>query len=333
MADMLERSSREFTHRGAFGLAMSDIVDHVVDRTHEAWADGRHMIALLDADVADASAGRLGSSAADVDFRPQAWLSTRSAAAIIATCRDRSSPEARPGPLAMLTQPPAVADDADPMFWHRAERQIESDLAGMPVDLVCLFDVTSSTPSHLHAARVSHPVLIVDGADCTNPDFRPYDELFPPYLLPSADDLGAPDGVTGFGPFAASAVKRWLYAQSQATGSRNDLIEDLAIVVSEAVTTSWETDQDHTVDPGAGADHWPHLPLVRVKLWRRGQVIVCEVATRTPLPSLSPLSPPDDHRLRMLWFAEKVSGQITVAVHDGGLGSEGSRIRIRAQCS
>ncbi len=33
----------------------------------------------------------------------------------------------------------------------------------------------------------------------------------------------------------------------------------------------------------------------------------------------------------MLWFAEKVSGQITVAVHDGGPGSQGSRIRIRAQ--
>jgi hypothetical protein len=333
MAEMLERPSREFTHRGAFGSAMSDIVDHVVDRTHEAWARGRHMIALLDADVANASADRLGSSAADVDFRPQAWLGTRSAPAIIATCRDRSHHVAGPGPLAMLTQPPAATHDADPMFWHRAERQIESDLAGMPVDLVCLFDVTSSTPSHLHAARVSHPVLIVDGVDCTNPDFRPYDELFPPYRLPSTDDLGPPDVVTGFGPFAASAVKRWLYAQSKAAGSGNDLLEDLAIVVNEAVTTSWETAQDCTVDPGAAHDHWPHLPLVRVKLWFSGQDIVCEVATRTPLPSLSPLSPPDDHRLRMLWFAEKVSGQITVAVHDGGPGSEGSRIRIRAQRS
>jgi hypothetical protein len=33
----------------------------------------------------------------------------------------------------------------------------------------------------------------------------------------------------------------------------------------------------------------------------------------------------------MLWFAEKVSGQITVSVHDAAANSTGSRIRIRAQ--
>jgi hypothetical protein len=329
--EMAEQFMSAFTHRGAFGSAMSDIVDQVVDRTHEAWAHGRHMIALLEPEVRDASAGRLGTSAADVDFRPQAWLSTRSAPAIIATCRPRSPQPTGLGPLAMLTQPPASTKDADVALWHLAERRIESDLAGMPVALVCLFDLTSRTPSYLHVARVTHPVLIVDGVDCPNPDFRPHDELFPPYHLPSADALGVPDAMTGFGPFAATAVKRWLYAQTDSTGSRDDLIEDLSIVVNEAVTTSWETDQEETVDPGDEAGPWPHLPLVAVKVWCRGRAIVCEVATRAPLPSLSPLCPPDDHRLRMLWFAEKVSGQITVAVHDGGPGSRGSRIRIRAE--
>jgi hypothetical protein len=330
MAELDQRSSPEFTHRATFGTALSDIVDQVVDRAHEAWAAGRHMIALLDADVQDASAGRLGSSAAAVDFRPQAWLATRSAPAIIATCRDGGARPERREPLAMLTQPPSSEKDSDATFWHRAERRIENDLAGMPVDLVCIFDTVSSTPSHLHMARVTHPVLIVNGVDCPNPDFRPYDELFPPYHLQAADDLGPADEVSGFGPFASSAVKQWLHGGTVVAHVQKDLIDDLALVVNEAITTIWETDQDQTVEHRDLADHWPHLPLVRVQLWRSPTAIVCDVTTRTPLPSLSPISPPDDHRLRMLWFAEKVSGQITVSVHDAVPGGTGSRIRIRA---
>jgi hypothetical protein len=310
---------------------MTEIVDQVVDRAREASAQGRHMIALLAADVQDASVGRLGSSAAEVDFRPQAWLATRSAPAIIATCRDGTARRWGNEPLAMLTQPPSSTTDEDATFWHRAERRIETDLAGLPVDLVCMFDAMSSSPSHLHMARVTHPVLIVDGVDCPNPDFRPYDELFPPYHLHSADDLGPPDDVAGFGPFAASAVKRWLAAKAVGAGVQRDLVDDLALVVNEAVTTIWETDQEQTVDHPDLADRWPHLPLVRVQLWCTASAVVCELSTRTPLPPLSPLSPPDDHRLRMLWFAEKVSGQITVSVHDAAANTTGSRIRIRAQ--
>jgi hypothetical protein len=329
MVELAEQSAPPFTHRAAFGSAKGDLVDQVVDRAHEAWAQGRHMIALLDADVRDASAGRLGPTAAEVDFRPQAWLATRSAPAIIATCRDRT-----PGPdgaLAMLTQPPSSTTDSDATFWLRAERRIESDLAGMPVDLVCMFDTVSSTPSHLHIARVTHPVLIVDGVNCANPDFRPYDELFPPYRLRAADELGPADEVVGFGPFPAPAVKRWLHEETAGAGLSDDLVEDFALVLNEAITTIWETDQDHTVTHVGLTGDWPHLPLVRVQLWRSDTAIICEVVTRTPLPPLSPLSPPDDQRLRMLWFAEKVSGQITVSVHDAGPDAHGSRIRIRAQ--
>jgi hypothetical protein len=330
MAELDPRPSPRFTHRAAFGSALSDMVDQVVDRAHEALASGRHMIALLDADVQYASAGRLGSSAAAVDFRPQAWLATRSAPAIIATCRDRTPHRAGAKPLAMLTQPPSSTRDADATVWHRTERRIETDLAEMPVDLVCIFDTVSSTPSHLHMARVTHPVLIVNGVDCPNPDFRPYDELFPPYHLRAADDLGPADEVTGFGPFAAMAVKRWLHGLITIDPAHKDHLNDLALVVNEAITTIWETDQNETVRHPSLGDHWPHLPLVRVQLWCSETAIVCDVCTRTPLPSLSPLSPPDDQRLRMLWFAEKVSNQITVSVHDAAAGSSGSRIRIRA---
>jgi hypothetical protein len=333
MVDLAERSASPFTHRAAFGSAKGDLVDQVVDRTRQAWAQGRHMIALLDADVRDASAGRLGPSAADVDFRPQAWLTTRSAPAIIATCRDGTGGGQGRGALAMLTQPPSSETDSDATFWLRAERRIESDLAGMPVDLVCIFNTLSSTPSTLHIARVTHPVVIVNGVDCPNPDFRPYDELFPPYQLRSGDALGPADEVTGFGPFAAAAVKHWLHTQTAAAGLQHDLVEDLALVLNEAVTTIWETDQDQTVVREDLADRWPHLPLVRVQLWRGDDIITCEVVTRTPLPTLSPLSPPDDQRLRMLWFAEKVSGQITVSIHDAAPEFSGSRIRIRAQRS
>jgi hypothetical protein len=302
----------------------------VVDRASEARAHGRHLIALVDADVRNASAGRLGANAVEVDFRPQAWLATHSAPAIIATCRDRT-PRAD-GALAILTQPPSPATASDATFWLRAERRIESDLAGMPVDLVCIYDTVSSPPSHLHIARVTHPVLIVDGVNCPNPDFRPYHELFPPYRLRRVDDLGPADDVAGFGPFAAPAVKRWLQAQTAvAEGGHDDLLEDLALVVNEAITTIWEADQDRTVTHGEVADNWPHLPLVRVQLWRSDTAIVCEVVTRTTLPPISPLSPPDDHRLRMLWFAEKVSAQITVSVHDAGPDTPGSRIRVRAE--
>jgi hypothetical protein len=320
-----------FTHRAAFGSALTDLVDQVVDRANEAKAAGRHLIALLDVDVQDATAGRLGDSAADVDFRPQAWLATRSAPAIIATCR---VPEARPGdrePLALVTQPPTSSNDPDAAFWHRAERQLEEDLAGMPVDVVCMFDTESSTPSHLHMARVSHPVLVVNGVNCPNPDFRPYDELFPPYRLRPDDDLGLADDMVGFGPFAAAAVKRWL--DEQAADVSPDLVDDLALVVNEAVTTVWEIDQRETVSCAELGDHWPHLPLVRARLWRAESAIICEVSSRTSLPSLSPLSAPDDPRLRMLWFAEKVSCQIGVSIHDAGSDSEGSRIRIRGQRS
>ena len=319
-----------FVHRGAFYSSTDDVVEQVVDRTREAWSRGRHMIALLDSEVETALAERLGSDASDVDFRPQAWLATRSAPAIIATCLGRGSDLVAHEPLAMLTQSPLASKDSDEAAWYHSERQLATDLAARAVDLVCMFDAVASTESHLHTARVSHPVLIVDGVDCPNPDFRPYDELFPPYELASSDDLGSPDQVVGFGPYANVAVKHWLANEAASSGLRGDVVDDLTLVVNEAVTTSWETGYDQTVQSPVSSDEWPQLPLTRVHLWRRSEEIVCEVYTRRPLAALSPLSLPHDERLRMLWFAEKVSSQISVSVHDGTPYSAGSRIRIRA---
>ena len=319
-----------FVHRGAFYSSTDDVVEQVVDRTREAWSRGRHMIALLDSEVESASAERLGSYASDVDFRPQAWLATRSAPAIIATCLGRGSNMVAHEPLAMLTQSPPASKDSDEAYWYHSERQLAMDLAARAVDLVCMFDAVASTESHLHTARVSHPVLIVDGVDCPNPDFRPYDELFPAYELADLDDLGSPDQVVGFGPYANVAVKQWLSSQAASTGLRGDVVDDLALVVNEAVTTSWETGYDQSVQSPVASGDWPQLPLTRVHLWRQTEAMVCEVYTRRPLAALSPLSLPLDSRLRMLWFAEKVSSQISVSVHDGAPYSAGSRIRIRA---
>lgn len=319
-----------FVHRGAFYSSTDDVVEQVVDRTREAWSRGRHMIALLDSEVESASAERLGSNASDVDFRPQAWLSTRSAPAIIATCLGGGADMVAHEPLAMLTQSPLASKDSDEAYWYHCERQLATDLAARAVDLVCMFDAVASTESHLHTARVSHPVLIVDGVDCPNPDFRPYDELFPPYELADSDELGAPDQVVGFGPYANIAVKQWLESQAASSGLRGDVVDDLTLVVNEAVTTSWETGYDQTVQYPASVEDWPRLPLTRVHLWRQSGAMVCEVYTPRPLAALSPLSLPLDSRLRMLWFAEKVSSQVSVSVHDGAPHSSGSRIRIRA---
>ncbi len=71
------------------------------------------------------------------------------------------------------------------------------------------------------------------------------------------------------------------------------------------------------------------VPLVRVRLWRADSTVTCDIETKHALASLSPLTPPADRRLRMLWFAEKISPQINVAIHDGR-STRSSRIRVRA---
>ncbi len=133
MTETARQASSPVTHHAGFCSSTSDMVDQVVFRTREARARGQHMIALLNADVRLASASRLGPAAAsDVDFRPQEWLATRSASAIIASCDGGSTRGGTEEPLAVLAQSPPATQAGNGATWHHSDRQFDDALAGGP---------------------------------------------------------------------------------------------------------------------------------------------------------------------------------------------------------
>lgn len=167
----------------------------------------------------------------------------------------RLTAEARPGTVVRLIDEwPWDGSDAATREWARLESVTNHVLAGVALRLVSLFDARSLPASVLEIAVRTHPELIENGAAVPSPGF-----VAPDRYLPGA----APDPPCSAADLPLPWPELRVAARSEAErlGVAPERLDDVVLAVQEVATNA----ERHGAPP------------VRIRLWRRGEELVCQV--------------------------------------------------------
>jgi hypothetical protein len=325
-----ESQGGRFVHRSVVYASAQQCAEAIARRAVAGIDRGERVVVLAEPTVESEVRRELGHMVGRIAFRPHEWLRERLPLEILA---DAFGPDAgrREWPrLNMLAQQPRH-DPTEDAYWVRAEAIANATLADRSVDLTCFVDADSGD-DNIGNARRTHPTLGSNNGDRPSPDFDP--ELS--RLMrdarhdPSTNGYYLIGGVLELDLADPASARGWLIAAAREAGLSASLIDEMVIVVGEAVMTTWEASEGRSADGDGDATSG-----VQVYLWTRPDGAVCEVigpVVFDPADIASEAAQAEtessDERLHWLRMACLVCPSVEVSITPR-TDAPGSKIRVR----
>jgi anti-sigma regulatory factor (Ser/Thr protein kinase) len=248
----------------------------------------------------------LGERAEDVHFTSMRVLA-RNPARMIPAWREVLSEHARDGrPVRAIGEPVwAGRSDAELSECERSEALLNVAFAEQRGwSLMCAYDVDALDPSVIEAARLSHPIIALNGIGVENDSYpgahrppRPFDGSLP-------DPAHEPERLA-FTAGGLGAVRNLVSMRAAAAGLGDERREDLVLAVNELATNS--------VQYGGGGG--------TLATWTDRDVLLCEVRDRGHIedPLIGRLPPPlDRHGGRGLWLVHQLCDLVQIRSSPSG---------------
>jgi anti-sigma regulatory factor (Ser/Thr protein kinase) len=285
--DATPGDSPGFVHPALFYRGLDDYLTGVGGFIREGLAAGEPVFASVPADRLEPLRAHLGADAARVSLHNMAEVG-RNPGRILTALTDFAARRGTGrawlvGEPIWATRTPAEIREAT-----RHEALINLAFAGVPVTILCPYDVSGLPPQTLADARRTHPVLWADGAESIS------DAYTDPYRVSADCDvvLGEEPADTvrlSFGPAELFSVRQRAEEFGRAAGLSVDRAVDLKLAVGEAVANA--------VRHGGGGG--------KVSMYRAAGSVIVEVrdSGRLADPLAGRFRPPADARRgRGLWL-------------------------------
>lgn len=291
-----------FRHLAVIHRSVDELLDVFAPMLVAATARGDHLRAAVDDPLSRAIRERLGAAARGIVFgepgRPYSYSGQTTAARRADRLRD----------LVGGSRGAIVLTDHSILAGHTATQVSASDhrsvvdassnlaLSGLPVTLICAFDIRHATETTEHGLYWNHPELIDGTTIRPNPRYRAPEDVLAATPVPPAPPLGPPIHELPFanGTTALRDIRAWTRHHGQAADLHPARIDGLVMAINELVSNSIEHGGGH------GTLSW----------WTRPGRVVAQIhdpghmSTTTPgLRRPDPLAP----RGRGIWLTRQVS--------------------------
>ena len=164
--------------------------------------------------------------------------------------------------------------------------------------LLCPYNTQALDPTVIETAHRTHPVVTDDDGDNSSPLYPGVAGSVAPYNTPLPEPAGLCE-MLAFGANGLPSVRRRVSREAARAGFTTRPIGDLVLAVNELATNS--------VQHGGGAG--------RLRIWRDGDVLVCEVRDRghleDPLADRRRPTPNQDGG-RGLWLANQLCDLVQI---------------------
>ncbi len=295
MSTTCDRTLRPLLHRAIFYSSREELLDILAARTRGRIDERDPVLISVDPESEAQLRKMLDDDADTVDFVDPGTLSgdatNRVIRRFVATARQAAST----GPVSVLVQHPFDRSDDEARL--RLECEVNAALEGIPVDLVCLYDLNGRDTAALAAAR----------GDVAADD---------------APDLGAAYDVHLFDHLDSSSLRGWLYFHSAVAGLPETVADEFVLAVHEAAMTASACTASQFAATTVGGQGFGHR-RVPVRIWPRPEQMTCEVVADETPQCLRTNS--------ALWLVDRACPSVRIDVRDDRdrhEGTEGSRIRV-----
>lgn len=254
-----------FRHEALFYENDQKFLDGTASFIREGVASGEPVLVVVDARKIEMLNGELGDVSEEVQFADMAQVG-HNPARIIPAWHDFLSTHGGAGKRVRGIGEPiwATRSPAELVECERHEALLNLAFAESPgFWLLCPYDTSSLSEDVLMEARRNHP-YIVEGGDHQDSDiFIGLEKVARPFDHPLQDPpLGAIQ--MAFGSGHLEAVRRFVHMDATRLGLSPQRTDDLVLAVNELAANS--------IRHGGGSGV--------LKMWRRGDYVVCEVSDR-----------------------------------------------------
>ena len=296
-----------YRHEGTFGDPQELCGSVVLPAVREALADGRRVLLCIAAELSDTVLTDLGPAAGVSVVRDPA-LGDRTPVALLAY-RELVQRESAQAPVMLVTDGSGHTAGWD--SWMETEALLNTTLADLPVQHLCLIDLAAAPEGARVVARQTHPLLRTEDGVHMNPDYRPPEDVVAELGLHPAvgDPLESTEPVLAFLDVEDPRVlRRRLTAVLRDSALTQDAAQDFVLAIDEVTANA--------------AEHG--VPPVDVRLWTSTDRLVCSITDRgscfdDPTAGYGPAHHGDPALGGMgLWLARRSVDSLTAERTEGG---------------